>query len=98
MFSSLSTASTMFSGLVVVGMFFAFGSVTGTTFTITDMVIRKMMSKTSMTSTSGVVLIVVFSSASADSGDATFMAMVLTSRLTSGCLLSLGHKVGLQVA
>ena len=46
----------MFSGLVWVGMLTAFGTCTGTVLVITGMVIRKMISSTSMTSTSGVVL------------------------------------------
>src|SRR5262249_52055144 len=46
----------MFSGLVWVGMLTAFGSSTFTVLLITGMVIRKMISSTSMTSTSGVVL------------------------------------------
>src|SRR6516164_1630783 len=56
MLPSLSTAMVMFSGLVWVGMLTAFGSCTGTVLVITGMVIRKMMSSTSITSTSGVVL------------------------------------------
>ena len=47
----------MFSGLVWVGMFAAFGRSTLTDCVITGMVIRKMISSTSMTSTSGVTLI-----------------------------------------
>src|SRR5579862_4128158 len=47
----------MFSGLVMVGMLTAFGTVTCTVFVITGIVIRKMISNTSMMSTSGVVLI-----------------------------------------
>src|SRR5579863_7878637 len=46
----------MFSGLVWVGMLTAFGRSTFTVLLITGMVIRKMMSSTSITSTSGVVL------------------------------------------
>src|SRR5215469_12341986 len=56
MLPSLSTAMVMFSGLVWVGMLTAFGSCTGTVLVITGMVIRKMMSSTSITSTNGVVL------------------------------------------
>ena len=48
----------MFSGLVCVGMLTALGRSTFTVLVITGIVIRKMMSSTSMTSTSGVVLIV----------------------------------------
>src|SRR5580692_7318318 len=54
----LPTAMVMFSGLVVVGMLTARGSSTLTVFVITGIVMRKMISITSMTSTSGVVLIV----------------------------------------
>src|SRR5882762_6046094 len=54
---SLSTAIVMFSGLVCVGILTAFGRETGTVLVITGIVMRKMMSSTSMTSTSGVVLI-----------------------------------------
>src|SRR5580700_5863541 len=88
---------TMFSGLVTVGMFFAFGSVSGTVFTITGMVIRKMMRRTSITSTSGVVLIVVFSSTSSWSADWTFIDMccVLAERARPSLLV--GHEVGLQI-
>src|SRR5690242_2816799 len=46
----------MFSGFVCVGMLTALGSTTGTFLLITGIVIRKMISSTSMTSTSGVVL------------------------------------------
>src|SRR5262245_27971311 len=52
-----STATVMFSGFVCVGMFTAFGNCIGTVVVITGMVIRKMMRSTSITSTSGVVLI-----------------------------------------
>ena len=58
MLPSLSTAMVMFSGLVWVGMLTALGRVSGTVFVITGIVIRKMMSSTSITSTSGVVLMV----------------------------------------
>src|SRR5215475_10435257 len=47
----------MFSGLVWVGMFTAFGNSTLMVLLMTGMVMRKMISSTSMTSTSGVVLI-----------------------------------------
>src|SRR3954470_10148609 len=53
---SLSTATVMFSGFVCVGMLTAFGRSTFTVLLMTGMVIRKMMSRTNMTSTSGVVL------------------------------------------
>src|SRR6476646_3956003 len=100
MFSSLSTATTMFSGLVIVAMLRAFGSCTGTAFTITGMVTRKMMSRTSITSTSGVVLIVVFSSGSSPSADATCMAMVrsLDSSDRVLFLAALGDQISLPIA
>ena len=56
MLPSLSTAIVMFSGLVCVGMLTAFGRSTFTVLLITGIVMRKMMSSTSITSTSGVVL------------------------------------------
>src|ERR1700730_17184235 len=56
MLPSLSTATVMFSGLVCVGMLTALGSSTFTVLLMTGIVIRKMMSRTNMTSTSGVVL------------------------------------------
>ena len=68
-----STATVMVSGLVAVAMFAAFGSVTLTVLVITGMVIRKMINSTSMTSTSGVVLMVEIGSSS--SADPTLIAM-----------------------
>ena len=62
---SLLTAMTMFSGLVWFGMLRSFGSSTGTCWMIAGMVIRKMMSSTSITSTSGVVLMADITSCSA---------------------------------
>src|SRR5256712_2718988 len=61
---SRSTAITMFSGLVCVGRLRSRGSSTGTFWITTGMVMRKMMSSTSITSTSGVVLICEFRSSS----------------------------------
>ena len=58
MFSSLSTAITIFSGFVSVTILRRSASCTGTVFTTTGMVTRKMISITSITSTSGVVLMV----------------------------------------
>src|SRR5580765_323118 len=77
MVPSLSTAMVMFSGLVWVGILTAFGSFTGTVLVITGMVIRKMISSTSITSTSGVVLIL---SIAPPSSPPTFIAMVRSSR------------------
>src|SRR5437868_4491299 len=64
MLPSRSTAMTMFSGLVCVGRLRSFGNSTGTFCTTTGMVMRKMISSTSITSTSGVVLICEFRSSS----------------------------------
>ena len=57
MLPSRSTEIVMFSGFVTVGMFTALGSSTFTAFVMTGIVTRKMISSTSMMSTSGVVLI-----------------------------------------
>src|SRR5215470_382901 len=77
MLPSLSTAMVMFSGLVCVGMLTAFGSVTGTVLVITGIVIRKMMSSTSITSTSGVVLMLAIAP---PSSPPTCIAIVRSSR------------------
>src|SRR3989442_9564208 len=61
---SRSTAITMFSGLVCVGRLRSRGSSSGTFWITTGMVMRKMISSTSITSTSGVVLICEFRSSS----------------------------------
>src|SRR5579863_105801 len=58
MLPSRSIAMVMFSGLVCVGILTALGRSTFTVLVITGIVIRKMMSNTSITSTSGVVLMV----------------------------------------
>src|ERR1051325_6158649 len=55
---------TMFSGLVCVGTLRSLGSSSATFCTTTGMVMRKMISSTSITSTSGVVLICEFRSSS----------------------------------
>src|SRR5438105_11532480 len=55
---------TMFSGLVCVGRLRSFGSSTRTFCTTTGIVMRKMISSTNITSTSGVVLICEFRSSS----------------------------------
>src|SRR5882757_7855760 len=81
---------TMFSGLVCVGWLRSAGSCTGTVWVTTGMVIRKMISNTSMTSTSGVVLIEDITSSSSD-GEPSCMAMAcLLARCASGRLLHLG--------
>src|SRR3954469_20209914 len=61
---SLFTAITMFSGFVCRAMLRSFGKLTGTCCTTTGMVIRKMMSSTSITSTRGVVLMAAITSCS----------------------------------
>jgi hypothetical protein len=66
----------MFSGFVTVAMLVALGRSILTVLVITGIVIRKMMSNTSMTSTSGVVLIAERISPS-PSPDGTFMPMFL---------------------
>src|SRR5580698_9156177 len=99
MLSSLSTAMTMFSGLVSVGMFRAFGSCTGTFFNTTGTVMRKMISITSITSTSGVVLIVVFRSASSESAEWTEIDILYVLRVARcALLLVVGDQVGLKIA
>src|SRR5476649_2894385 len=73
----LPTAIVMLSGFVVVGMFTARGRSTFTVFVITGIVMRKMMRRTSMTSTSGVVLIVAITDGpSSSDGEPTFIAIV----------------------
>src|SRR5436190_3517502 len=64
MLPSRSTAMTMFSGLVCVGRLRSYGSSNATFCTTTGMVMRNMISSTSITSTSGVVLICEFRSSS----------------------------------
>src|SRR6476620_8259352 len=74
--SAESTEITMFSGLVSRTSLRSFGSTTGMELRTTGTVMRKMISRTSMTSTSGVVLIVeTTSSSSLD--EPTFIAMAL---------------------
>src|SRR5207247_964660 len=94
---SLSTAIVMFSGLVMVGILRALGSVTGICLITTGTVIKKMISKTSITSTRGVVLMVVFSSASSMSAEWTEIDMPDSSR-AGLFLLLVGDEVGLKIA
>ncbi len=54
----------MFSGLVWRGRLTSFGSDSGTVCVTTGMVIKKMISSTSITSTSGVVLMLAMTSSS----------------------------------
>jgi len=61
---SLLMAITTFSGFVCVGTLRSFGSVSGTCWTTTGIVMRKMMRSTSITSTSGVVLMAAITSCS----------------------------------
>jgi hypothetical protein len=65
----------MFSGLVWVGMLTAFGISTFARFWITGTVIRKMISSTSMMSTSGVVLMSDMDVASSSSAGPTLIDM-----------------------
>src|SRR6187397_2996961 len=71
---SLLTAISMFSGLVCRAMLVSFGSATGTVCATTGIVIKKMISSTSITSTRGVVLIAETTSSSSPENP-TFMAM-----------------------
>src|SRR5262252_496685 len=73
MLPAWSTDSTMFSGFVSRTSLRSFGSSTGTDVTTTGIVIRKMISSTSITSTRGVVLIAETTSSS--SAWPTFIAM-----------------------
>jgi hypothetical protein len=66
----------MFSGLVSRTSLRSFGRTTGIDVVTTGMVIRKMISSTSITSTSGVVLIVETTSSSSPSSEPTFIAMI----------------------
>ena len=73
---SRSTASTMFSGLVCVGRLRSLGRSSLIVCVTTGMVMRKMISNTSITSTSGVVLMVeVIWSSSSPSAAPTCMAI-----------------------
>src|SRR5215831_16182498 len=91
----LSTEMMMFSGLVSRISFRSFGSWTGIDVLTTGIVIRKMISSTSMMSTSGVVLIVEITLSSSPSGDPTFIAMALT---PGGCRLRrTAEQHGVQV-
>src|SRR5262245_56916178 len=71
-----STSTVTFSGFVCVGIFTALGRFCTTVFVITGIVIRKMISSTSITSTRGVVLMVELSSVPSSSLDPTFIAIV----------------------
>src|SRR5450432_4281924 len=70
-----STDSVMFSGLVSRTSLRSFGSCTGIAVVITGMVIRKMISSTSITSTSGVVLMAETTSSSSPLAGPTLIAM-----------------------
>ena len=79
---SLLMEMVMFSGFVCVGTLRSFGSSIGTCWMTTGMVIRKMMSSTSITSTSGVVLMADITSWSSSSASwPTVMPMALRLRL-----------------
>src|SRR5437764_13801663 len=82
----------MFSGLVCVGMLTAFGNVTFTVFVITGMVMRKMMRSTSITSTSGVVLMVAITLTSPPPPEPSLMAMA--SPPSAGVSLSDRRRLG----
>ena len=77
----------MFSGFVSRISLRSFGSSTGTDVTTTGIVIRKMISNTSITSTRGVVLIVEMGSSSS-AQEPTFIAMAYPRATTLGALSS----------
>src|SRR5512140_981674 len=83
----------MVSGLVSRTSLISFGSCTGMDVVTTGTVIRKMISSTSMMSTSGVVLIAEIASSSSPLPGPTVIAM--TSRL--GCGLRRGEQYGVQI-
>src|SRR5215831_12309759 len=87
----------MFSGLVIVTMLVATGSVMATDLITTGMVIKKMISSTNMMSTSGVVLIVELTSSSASpAGRLIDMEMSFPTPRYSGSALG-RQQIGLQV-
>src|ERR1700760_3969453 len=77
MLPSLSTATVMFSGFVCVGILTALGRSTFTVLLITGIVIRKMMSRTNMTSTRGVVLMLFITAFSSPEPPPTCIAILL---------------------
>src|SRR5688572_27125408 len=81
---SLLTEISMFSGFVWRAMLFSLGRFSATVCVTTGIVIRKMISSTSITSTSGVVLMLETTSSSPPLSLPTFMAMGYSSGL-SGC-------------
>src|ERR1035437_8304077 len=82
MFSSLSTWITIFSGFVTVTILRYGGSLSGTSIAATGIVTRKMISRTSITSTNGVVLMVVLRpSSSALAAFMTLTAILQTPRV-----------------
>src|SRR5450631_3244247 len=96
---SLLTEMSMFSGLVWRGMLVSFGSTTGIVCVTTGIVIRKMMSSTSITSTSGVVLMDETTSSSSPL-EPTFMAMArsASSALGRGRAHPRAHQHAVQIA
>src|SRR5262249_36991453 len=72
-----STERTMFSGLVSRTSFLSFGNCTGIDVVTTGIVIRKMIKRTSITSTRGVVLMAETISSSSPPAEPTFIAMAL---------------------
>src|SRR5882672_2502376 len=80
---SRSTAISMFSGLVIRGRLRSFGSCTGTVWVTTGIVMRKMIKRTNMTSTRGVVLMLETTSSSSPDAP-TFIAMVASRSCSVG--------------
>src|SRR6478736_6673645 len=89
-----STERTIFSGLVSRISLRSFGNSTGIDVVTTGMVIRKMISSTSITSTSGVVLMVEMVSSTSPPGEPTFIAMASD---PGGRLRGGGEQHGVQV-
>src|SRR5688572_18663146 len=100
---SLFTAITMFSGLVCVTTLRSSGSFTGICWTTTGIVIRKMMSSTSITSTRGVVVVAAITSCSSFSTSwPTVIAMAILlagggDRAGGGLLGVAAHEDHVQV-
>src|SRR2546423_4599106 len=95
---SLLTEISMFSGLVWRAMLVSMGRFSGTVWVTTGIVIRKMISSTSITSTSGVVLMLETTSSSPPSLP-TFMAMVWLLDVVRGSTCgACAHQHAVQVA
>src|SRR5512141_933691 len=92
MLPELSTEMMMFSGLVSRTSTRSLGKDTGIEVVTTGMVIRKMISSTSITSTRGVVLIAEMTSSSPPSDGPTAMAMAIAPAVAGGRLRGLSGR------